>query len=63
VGLVIGLATVIVPLAFHRVLYVLPIAGLLAGVQAIRGGQPIGGIIAVVLNALGGTFTLIGVRG
>jgi hypothetical protein len=51
------------PLVFHHVFYVLPIAGLLAGVQAIRRGQLVGGIVAVVLNVLGGLFTLLGMFG
>ena len=63
VGILLGLATVIVPLAFGYVFYVLPIAGFLAGVAAIRRGQLIGGIIAIVLNAMGGIFTLVGLTG
>jgi hypothetical protein len=62
-GLLIGLAAVLVPLVLHRPLYVLPIAGLLAGVQAIRRGQLVGGIIALVLNVLGGLFTLVALFG
>ena len=62
-GVIIGLATVIVPLAFHQVFYLLPIAGLLAGVQAIRRGKMAGGVIAVVLSVLGGILTLNRVLG
>jgi len=62
-GLLIGLATVLVPLLLHRPLYVLPVAGLLAGVQAIRRGQLVGGVIAIVLNVLGGLFTLVALFG
>ena len=63
VGIVLGLATVIVPIAFGYVFYVLPIAGFLAGIAAIRRGQLIGGIIGVVLNAMGAVLTLIGLTG
>jgi len=63
VGILLGLATVIVPLAFGYVFYVLPIAGFLAGVAAIRRGQLIGGIIGIVLNAMGGILTLVGLTG
>jgi hypothetical protein len=63
VGLLLGLATVIVPLVFGYVFYVLPIAGFLAGITAIRRGQLIGGIVAIVLNALGGILTLVGLFG
>jgi hypothetical protein len=62
-GILLGLATVIVPLAFGYVFYVLPIAGFLAGIAAIRRGQLIGGIIGVVLNAIGGILTLVGLTG
>lgn len=63
VGILLGLATVIVPLVFGYVFYVLPIAGFLAGITAIRRNQLIGGIVAIVLNALGGILTLVGLFG
>lgn len=63
VGILLGLATVIVPLVWGYVFYVLPIAGFLAGIAAIRRGQLIGGIVAVVLNAMGAVLTLIGLTG
>ena len=62
-GILLGLATVIVPLAFGYVFYVLPIAGFLAGIAAIRRGQLIGGVIAIVLNAMGGILTLVALTG
>jgi hypothetical protein len=62
-GILFGLATVIVPIVFGWVFYVLPIAGFLAGVEAVRRGQLIGGILAIVLNAMGAMLTLIGVFG
>ena len=63
VGILLGLATVIVPLVFGYVFYVLPIAGFLAGVTAIRRNQLIGGIVAIVLNAVGAMLTLVGLFG
>jgi hypothetical protein len=63
VGILLGLATVIVPLVWGYVFYVLPIAGFLAGIAAIRRGQLIGGIVAVILNAMGAILTLIGLTG
>ena len=63
VGILLGLATVIVPLVFGYVFYVLPIAGFLAGITAIRRNQLIGGIVAIVLSALGGILTLVGLFG
>jgi hypothetical protein len=62
-SILLGLATVIVPLAFGYVFYVLPIAGFLAGIAAIRRGQLIGGIVGIVLNAMGGILTLVGLTG
>ena len=63
VGILLGLATVIVPLVWGYVFYVLPIAGFLAGIAAIRRGQLIGGIVGVILNAMGAILTLIGLTG
>src|SRR3954453_11244299 len=63
VGILLGLATVLVPLVWGYVFYVLPIAGFLAGIAAIRRGQLIGGIIGVILNAMGAILTLIGLTG
>jgi len=63
IGILLGLATVIVPLVWGYVFYVLPVAGFLAGITAIRRGQLIGGIIAVILNAMGAILTLIGLTG
>jgi len=63
IGILLGLATVIVPLVWGYVFYVLPIAGFLAGITAIRRGQLIGGIVGVILNAMGAILTLIGLTG
>jgi hypothetical protein len=38
--------------------YVLPIFGLIRGVQALTRGQVLGGIVGIVLNILGGLISL-----
>lgn len=58
-GILLGLATIIVPFVFNRVFFFIPIIGLLAGVQAIRTGRLMGGIVAIILNIIGGIITLI----
>jgi hypothetical protein len=62
-GILVGLATIIVPLVFQRVFFFLPIIGLIIGVYAIVRKQVIGGILAVVLNVIGGVLTIIGLGG
>jgi len=47
-------------LIFNRIFFFLPIIGFIAGIQAIRRGQLIGGIVGLVLNAIGGLITLLG---
>jgi hypothetical protein len=60
-GCLIGAVTLIVPLVFHWAFYILPVAGLLAGVFAVRRGQRIGGAVAMALSAIGATLTLMAV--
>ncbi len=55
----IGLVTIIAPLVAHFVFYVLALVGLLYGVQAIRRGQLIGGIVGIALNIVGGLLTIV----
>ena len=55
----VGLVTIIAPFVVHWVFYVLALVGLLYGVQAIRRGQLIGGIIGIVLNVIGGLLTVL----
>ena len=38
--------------------YVLPIFGFIRGIQAVTRGQVIGGIVGIVLNAIGGLISL-----
>jgi hypothetical protein len=39
--------------------YVLPIFGLIRGVQAVTRGQVIGGGVGIVLNVIGGIISLL----
>ena len=38
--------------------YVLPIFGFIRGVQAVTRGQVVGGIVGIILNAIGGLISL-----
>ena len=62
-SLLLGVATIAVPFLFDRVFFFLPIVGLVAGVRAIQRGQLIGGIIGIVLNAIGGLITIVAIFG
>ena len=57
-GCIVGLATVVAPFAFGYVFFFLPIVGLLAGFRALRSGKMIGGVVAIVLNVIGGLITI-----
>jgi hypothetical protein len=59
-AIIVGLVTVIAPLFFGRVFFFLPIAAILTGVRAIMRGKLIGGIVGIVLGAIGGVLTLVG---
>jgi hypothetical protein len=59
----VGLVTIIVPFAFGRVFFFLPIIGIIYGFRAIQRGKLIGGVTGIVLSAIGGVVTLIGVFG
>jgi hypothetical protein len=59
----VGLVTIIVPFAFGRVFFFLPIVGIIYGFRAIQRGKLIGGITGIVLSAIGGIVTLIGLFG
>ncbi len=59
-AVLLGIVTIAVPLIFNRIFFFLPIIGFIAGIQAIRRGQLIGGIVGLVLNAIGGLITLLG---
>jgi hypothetical protein len=60
---VLGVVTVLVPLFFGYVFYILPIAGILAGARAIMRGKVIGGSVGIGLNVIGGLITIIALRG
>jgi len=55
----IGLVTIVAPFVVHFVFYLLALVGLLYGVQAIRRGQLIGGIVGIALNIVGGLLTIV----
>ena len=57
-SIILGLASILVPFLFNYVFFLLPIIGLLGGVQAIRTGRLIGGIVGIVLNIIGGVITI-----
>lgn len=59
-SVLLGIVTIAVPFIFNRTFFFLPIVGFLAGIQAIRRGQLIGGIVGLVLNAIGGLITVLG---
>ncbi len=59
----VGLVTIIVPFAFGRVFFFLPIIGIIYGFRAIQRGKLIGGVTGIVLSAIGGIITLIGLFG
>jgi hypothetical protein len=58
-----GLVSIIVPFILNRVFFFLPLIGFFYGIRAIRRGRMIGGIVGIVLNALGGIVTLVGLFG
>ncbi len=59
----VGLVTIIVPFAFGRVFFFLPIIGVIYGFRAIQRGKLIGGVTGIVLSAIGGVITLFGLFG
>jgi hypothetical protein len=59
-GILLGIVCIVVPLVFNRVFFFLPVIGLIAAILAIvRAKQVIGGIVGIVLNAIGGIITII----
>lgn len=59
---IVGVITIVIPLAFGYVFYVLPVLGILAGVRAIMRGKMIGGGVGIALNLVGGLVTLIALK-
>jgi hypothetical protein len=64
-SVILGVLAVGVPIATglttggHYVyFYVIPIFGFIRGVQAVTRGQVIGGIVGIVLNAIGGLISI-----
>lgn len=54
-----GLVSIVVPLVSNFYFPIMPIIGALNGVRAIQRGRLIGGIIGLVLNAIGGIISLL----
>jgi hypothetical protein len=54
-----GVASIAVPFIFNYVFFLLPIFGIISGVRAIMAGRMIGGIVGIVLNAIGGVITIL----
>ncbi len=64
-SIILGLLSVGVPIVSGLIsggsvfyFYILPIFGLIRGVQAVTRGQLIGGIVGIVLNIMGGLLSL-----
>ena len=55
----IGVVSIIVPFVANFYLPIAPIVGALNGVRAIQRGRVIGGIVGLVVNAIGGLVSLI----
>jgi hypothetical protein len=53
-----GLVSIVVPLVSTFYFPIMPIIGGLNGVRAIQRGRVIGGIVGLVLNAIGGLIAL-----
>jgi len=53
-----GLVSIVVPFVLNFYFPILPIIGLINGVQALRRGRVIGGIVGLVLNVIGGIVSL-----
>lgn len=58
-GILIGLASVVIPLVLNRVYFFLPLAGLIVAIYALVKRQVIGGVIGVILNVIGGIFVIL----
>lgn len=54
-----GLVSIVVPLVSTFYFPIMPIIGALNGVRAIQRGRVIGGIVGLVLNAVGGLVALL----
>lgn len=62
-AILVGIITVVVPLVFNRIYFFLPIIGLIIAIYAIVRRQVIGGVVALILNVIGGILTIIGLTG
>jgi hypothetical protein len=56
-----GIVSIVVPFFANFYFPIMPLIGALNGVRAIQRGRVIGGIVGLVLNAIGGIVTMIAV--
>ena len=54
-----GIVSIVVPFFANFYFPIMPIIGALNGVRAIQRGRVIGGIVGLVLNAIGGIITMV----
>ncbi len=54
-----GIVSIVVPFFANFYFPIMPLIGALNGVRAIQRGRVIGGIVGLVLNAIGGIVTMI----
>ena len=54
-----GIVSIVVPIVSNFYFPIMPIIGGLNGIRAIQRGRVIGGIVGLVLNAIGGIVALI----
>jgi hypothetical protein len=57
-----GIISIVVPFVSNFYFPIMPIIGAINGVRAIQRGRVIGGVVGLVLNAIGGLVSLIASR-
>lgn len=58
-SVLLGVASIAVPIIFGYVFYFLPVIGIIAGVRAMMRARMIGGIVGIVVNIIGGLITIL----
>lgn len=58
VSILMGVVSIVVPFVTSFYFPILPIFGLINGIRAIQRGRPIGGVVGLVVSALGGLVSL-----
>lgn len=54
-----GLLSIVVPFVTNFYFPLLPVVGVLSAIRAIQRGLVIGGVVGIILNAIGGLVSLI----